>query len=292
MARSVAMRATLVGIGANLALFVVKATATGLSDSLTIFSETLNSLSDVVSSVVILLCVRWAWKHPDESHPYGHRRAEPIAGLLVSIFAGILGFEVCRTAVVHVWSGQLPGRIGPWPIAALCITIIMKSWLAVFFWRRSRQLNSPALWATAVDCRNDVLIAAQGLLAVVIAEYQLRSLDFVAASIVGLYILYSAVRLGMENIDFLMGKAPSNDLLERIRAAAASVQGVRAMDSIKGHFVGTFVHVELTVQVDGAASTHESHDISEAIREAVESVPTVDRAFVHIEPIRVRQTER
>ena len=123
MRRSVAMRASLVAIGANGFLLALKATATGLSDSLTIFSETLNSLADVVSAIVIVLCVRWAWERADESHPFGHRRAEPIAGLVVAILTGILGFEVCKTAVVDLWRGELPQRIGPYPIVALCITV-------------------------------------------------------------------------------------------------------------------------------------------------------------------------
>ena len=77
MLRSMAMRATLVGMGANLALLALKATATSLSDSLTIFSEMLNSLADLVAAFAVLLCVRWAWQTPDEGHPFGHRRAEP-----------------------------------------------------------------------------------------------------------------------------------------------------------------------------------------------------------------------
>lgn len=284
MARSAAVRASLVGIAANSLLLAIKAAATSLSDSLTIFSETLNSLADVVASCAILLCVRWAWTSPDETHPYGHRRAEPIAGLLVSIFAGILAFEVCRTAVLRWWTGQVPTRIGPWPITALCFTGALKAWLALYFWRTGRTLNSPALRATALDCRNDVIIAAQGLVGVVIAEFRLPSLDFVTALVVGGYIFYSAIRLGMENIDYLMGKAPDAAMIGDIRAAAEQVGGVEAVRSIKGHYVGTFVHVELTAHVDGSTSTEESHEISEAVRARVESVTGVDRAFVHIEP--------
>lgn len=285
MPRKAATRASLVGIAGNCLLLTIKAAATGLSDSLTIFSETLNSLSDVVSSVAILLFVRWAWKSPDETHPFGHRRAEPIAALLVSIFAGILGFEVCRTAVIHLWNRDLPERIGPYPIAALIFTLAMKAALTVYFLHRGRLLNSPALRATAIDCRNDVLVAAQGLLAVVIAEAQVRLLDAVAALVIGLYIFYSAVHLGMENIDYLMGKAPADSLLERIRRTAASVPGVQQVDDIRGHYVGTFVHVELTARVNPEHSTLASHDIGEAARRAVESMDEVDRAFVHVEPI-------
>ncbi|MEE8386117.1 MAG: cation diffusion facilitator family transporter [Dehalococcoidia bacterium] len=286
MARSVAMRAALVGMGANLMLLALKAVATGLSDSLTIFSETLNSLADSVAAIVILLCVRWAWMNPDHNHPFGHRRAEPIAGLLVAIFTAILGFEVCRTAVLDLWQGRLPQEIGRYPFAALFLTAGIKAWLAVYLARRGRRLNSPALRATSIDCRNDVLIATQGCLAVLVADYQqFRMLDTIAALVVGAYILYSAHHIGMENINYLMGKAPDRELLQRIRAAAERVSGVQEVDNVKGHYVGTFVHVELTARVDGLLSTAESHDVAEAARLAVESIDNVDRAFVHIEPV-------
>lgn len=284
MPKSAAMRASTIGILANASLLVIKATATSLSDSLTIFSESLNSLSDVVASCAILFCVHWAWTKADVTHPYGHKRAEPIAGLLVSIFAGILAFEVCRTAVLRLAHHQLATRIGPWPIGALVITLAFKSLLAIYFFQQGKELNSPALRATAVDCRNDVIIASQGLLALLIATFRLPMLDFAAAMIVGTYIFYSAIRLGMENIDYLMGRSPGDDMLRRIRAAAETIVGVEAIEDIKAHYVGTFVHVELTVRVDGDVSTLESHEISEATRDAVEAITGVDRAFVHIEP--------
>ncbi|NLX20865.1 MAG: cation transporter [Phycisphaerae bacterium] len=284
--RSVAFRATLVGMGANFALFVLKATATGLSDSLTIYSETLNSLADLIGAVAILICVRWAWKHPDESHPFGHRRAEPVAGLLVAIFTGILGFEVCRTAVINLLTAAVPERIGPYPIAALCVTAVAKTAMAIFFAQRARQLHSPAFRATAVDCRNDVLVAAVGLIAVVLAHYELRMLDNLAALLVGGYILYAGHSVGMENIDYLMGRAPDSALLADIRRAAEAVAGIREIDEIRAHYVGTFVQVELTARVDGQLSTTESHLLAEAARDAVEMLPLVNRAFVHIEPAR------
>jgi len=286
MQKSMAIRATLVGMIANALLLVIKAVATGLSDSLTIFSETLNSLSDVVAAFAVLLCVRWAWKSPDETHPFGHRRAEPIAGLLVAIFTGILGFEVCRTAVLKLVTGAGVGQIGTAPIAALVVTAAVKSGMAAYFNRRARQLHSPAFRATAVDCRNDVLIASQGLIAVVVAHLELPVLDTVGALLVGGYILYSGHSIGMENIDYLMGKAPDPELLDDIRRAAAQVPGIMDVDDIRAHYVGTFVHVELTVRVDGSLATVESHWLAEAARQAVEALPMIDRAFVHVEPAR------
>ncbi len=285
MRRSAAMRATAVGMVANAFLLVLKGTASGLSDSLTIFSETLNSLADLLTAVVVLLCVRWAWMSPDEEHPFGHRRAEPLAGMFAAIFTGILGFEVCRTAIVDLWHGHTAAYIGWYPVVALCITAVLKAWLAVYFSRRGESLNSPAFRATAVDSRNDVLVALQALLAVVAAQMQLRTLDTIAALVVGVYILYSAHRVGMENLDYLMGRAPGPRMLNRIRTTADNVPGVCEVDNVLAHYVGTFVHVEFTARVDGSLSTTQSHDVAEAARAAVEAIGMVDRAFVHIEPM-------
>lgn len=292
MPRGKATQAALIAIGANVLLLGLKALASGLSESLTIFSETLNSLADVVSAAVILACVRWAWKGPDEDHPFGHRRAEPIAGLLVAIFTGILGFEVFKTAALDLWHGATPRRIGPFPIAALALTGLLKGWLYFYFQRSSARLHSPALRAAAVDCRNDVFIALQGLIAVVVAEYRLATVDVASALVIGAYIIYSGHRVGMENLDYLMGRAPDGELLRDIERVAGDVGGVRGVVDVRGHYVGTFVHVELTAIVDAKLSTQASHDVCEAVRAAVEAVGPVDRAFVHIAPLDDEHAER
>jgi cation diffusion facilitator family transporter len=275
-------------MAANFGLFVLKATATSLSESLTIFSETLNSLADLVAATAILLCVRWAYEQADESHPFGHRRAEPVAGLLTAIFTGILGFEVCRRAVMNLVHGAPATEIGVYPIIALCITAVVKSGMAVFFGRRAAELHSPAFRATAVDSRNDVILACQGLTAVLIAYVRMPIIDTVGGLLVGIYILYQGHSIGMENIDYLMGKAPEPELMNDIRSAAEHVPHVREVVDVRGHYVGTFVHVELTARVNGDLSTTQSHAVAEKVREAVEKLGMVDRAFVHIEPEEVR----
>jgi cation diffusion facilitator family transporter len=272
-------------LAANTLLLAVKGGATGLSDSLTIFSETLNSLADVVGSVVLVLCVYWAQKRPDATHPFGHRRAEPLAGLVVAIFTGILGFEVCKTAVLDLLRGTEPARIGAFAMGALAFTALFKGALAMRFRVLARRLSSPALQATSVDCRNDVVVSLQGLLAVVMAAWRLPVLDRVAALIVGVYILYTAHRIGMENIDYLMGRAPDRHLVDRIRSVANAVTHVQAVVDVRAHYVGTLVHVELTAVVDGELSTSDSHDVAEMVRESVENIAPIDRAFVHIEPV-------
>jgi cation diffusion facilitator family transporter len=270
---------------ANLLLLVLKASATGISDSLTIFSETLNSLSDFLGAIVIFIFVRWAHRKVDDDHPFGHHRAEPIAGLVLGLFSGILGIEVVRHAAIDLAQGAPHHHIGPWPALALTVAVIVKGGLAVYFRNLGRRLSSPAFRASAVDCRNDVFVGLQALVGVLLAQANLSVFDGISALLVGVYILYSAYVVAAENIDFLMGKAPDVTIHEEIRQTALDVKQVIGVEDIRAHYVGIYVHVELTVHVLGDLATSDSHQIAEEVRDAVEQLPTVGRAFVHIEPV-------
>ncbi|MFQ5586803.1 MAG: cation diffusion facilitator family transporter, partial [Thermodesulfobacteriota bacterium] len=103
-----AYKATVVGIVFNTLLFVLKLVTGIMSGSIALISDAFNSLTDIVTSVAIFICVRISDKEADEGHPFGHTRAEPIAGLIVAILAGILGFEIIRASVKRLISGKAP----------------------------------------------------------------------------------------------------------------------------------------------------------------------------------------
>jgi cation diffusion facilitator family transporter len=112
------------------------------------------------------------------------------------------------------------------------------------------------------------------------------SVDAVAALLIGGYIVYNAYGIGRENIDYLMGSTPSEELRREIRDRAAQVDSVRDVLEVKAHYVGSFIHVELKVLIDGDLTTRDSHDIAERAQVEVESLPAIDRAFIHVEPAR------
>ena len=90
----------------NLFLFLIKIAAGFFANSLAVISDAFNSFSDVLSSIIIYFAVKAANKKPDHDHPFGHSRAEPIAGLVIAIFSGILGFEIIKTAVRNIIFGH------------------------------------------------------------------------------------------------------------------------------------------------------------------------------------------
>jgi zinc transporter family protein len=82
-----------------------------------------------------------------------------------------------------------------------------------------------------------------------------------------------------------MGKSPAGELLDRIRGAALATPGVRGVHDLRAHYVGHRVHVALHIEVDQELPTRRSHDVGGAVRHAVEALPAVDRAFVHVDPV-------
>jgi len=276
--------ASKLGILLNTFLFGGKLTVSILSGSIALISDTLNSFSDILASVGIYIAVRIGNKKADANHPFGHERVEPLSGIIVAIFTGILGFEVLRSGIVAVFSHRQVTNI-PWVMGILLVTIIVKTFMTVYFFSASRKYRSPGLKATAVDSRNDVLISSIAMIGVAGTWTQIQWLEGVAAIIISIFILYSAFTLGRENIDFLVGKAPPEEMIREISEVVMKVEGVKGINAILAHYVGNTVHIEIHVALDGGLQFSRAHDIGTDVQEAVEKLESVNRAFIHVDPV-------
>lgn len=281
-----ARRATAVAVAGNALLFAVKGTIGVLSGSIALLSDALNSLVDVVASLAIMYSVAVAQRGPDADHPFGHHRAEPIAALVVAIFTAILGFEVGRASVERLLAGAQPIRFPLWAMGALAISMAGNLLLAWYLRRRGERLESPAILAVAVECENDIWTSLAALTGVVAAAAGVPAVDPVAGVLVGAWIIVGGYRFGRQNIDYLMGKSPGADVLKRVRGAGEGVSGVRGVHDVRAHYVGHRIHVEIHIEVDPELSTRQSHDVAGAVRHAIEDLPGIDRAFIHVDPLR------
>ncbi len=276
-------RATIVGIGSNALLFFFKFLAGIMTGSLAIFSDALNSLSDTAYSVAVFMAVRVSQQKPDEDHPFGHRRAEPVAALLVAILSGILGFELIKEGLGGVLAPQahLFSLLG---VAVLLGSMTIKAGMWLYFKRTAKRMGSPAISASSVDSRNDVLISLVALLGFSGPALGMPNLDFYAGIVIGGFIIWSGYKIGEENIGYLMGKSPGKEVLDEIRRKAKKVDGVGGIHDIRAHYVGDRIHVHIHAEVDGKLRTEEAHRIGKRVEGAVESSPLVNEAFVHVDP--------
>lgn len=275
---------TILGILLNSFLFIIKFIIGLITNSLIVISDSINSLTDILASIGIHFSVKVSEKEADKDHPFGHRRAEVVAGLIVAIFTGIVGFQVIKSAISEYFNPTILFK--PYlALTVIIITLAVKSFMFFYFKNKGEKLKSPAIMATSIDAKNDVIISIIAILGITLQIF--NSLDYVdniVAIILGLYIIYSGYNFGRENIDYLMGKSPDDEKLDEIKKAALKVKGVKGLNDVRAHYFGNYVHVEIHVEVNKDLTTSKSHDIGKDVQRNIEAIDYVDRAFVHIDP--------
>ncbi|HVK37507.1 MAG TPA: cation diffusion facilitator family transporter [Candidatus Kapabacteria bacterium] len=277
-------RVTLIALLANAALFGLKLWGFSLSGSVALLSDALNSLLDVASTTAVLISVQVARKMPDREHPFGHSRAEPIAGFVIAVIACVLGIEVLQESTMKFVLPH-PHEINPLVFAILGVAILAKIGLSMWQGRVGRAGKSPAVVALAVDSRNDVLSSIAALVGITGASLGYESADEIAGAVVGCLILWSGVKIIRENLDMLLGRAPSDltqvDVLARVR----SIDGVEEVRFCRGHYVGNELHFEIIIACSAELSTRESAEIADRVRNAAETADDIAVAFVHVDTV-------
>lgn len=267
------------GIVLSIVLFLIKLWAGIMSKSIAIISDALNSFLDVFSYSAIHISIMIQEKDPDANHPFGHRRAEPIAGFIIAIFATLLGATIIKDAIVGFFSPQ-ETIISSLAIWVLVFSIVAKTIMTYLYHANWRKTKSAAMQASYVDSRNDIMASLVALIGFTIGGI----FDSLAGLIIGIWILYSGILIGLENLGYLMGQAPSEKMLQEIEGQAMKIEGVLGINNIVAHYVGDVVHAEVHVVVSEDLTLKQAHDLGVLVRKKLEELDDLQRAFVHIDP--------
>jgi cation diffusion facilitator family transporter len=271
-------------LAANLALVVAKGAVWWASGSLAVGSEAVNSLADVAYSLVVLGGLYLTTQPPDFEHPHGHERIEPFVSLLVALGVLAAGGAVIWSATRSLLAGTYGRSASLAAVVVLLGTAVFKFVLYRYCLRVSEHHHSPAIRATALDNRNDILTAGAALAGVLGSAAGYPVLDPVAALVVALGILYTGYEIIQDNLNYLVGAAPPEELREEILTRALDHPKVRGAHDVVAHYVGPEVDVSLHVEVEGEMSLYDAHDIETEVRENVQEIPEVDDVFVHVDP--------
>ncbi|MCD2200095.1 cation diffusion facilitator family transporter [Halobacterium sp. KA-4] len=269
---------------ANLALVAAKAVVWWTTGSIAVGSEAVNSLADVAYSLVVLGGLYLTTQPPDFEHPHGHERIEPFVSLFVAVGVLAAGAAVIWSASTSLLAGTYGRSAGLAGVVVLTGTAVAKYALYYYCLDVAERYHSPAIRATALDNRNDILTAGAALAGVLGSAAGYPILDPVAALVVALGILYTGYEIVRDNVNYLVGAAPPENLREEILDRALAHPKVEGAHDVVAHYVGPEVDVSLHVEVEGEMSLYEAHDIETEIIESVREIPEVDDVFVHVDP--------
>jgi cation diffusion facilitator family transporter len=277
---------TLTGIVINIFLALTKGIAGYIGNSYVLIADAIESLSDVVSSLIVLGGLRIAAKPRDENHPYGHGKAEPIAAMVVSV--SLLGAAV-TIVVQSIYEIIIPHHAPePFTLLVLVVVIAIKESLFRFVFSVGTAIESTVVKTDAWHHRSDAITSATAFLGISIALIGgkgFESADDYAALIASVIIAFNAYRMFRPALDEVMDVAPPPQIEERIRSIASGVPGVLGLDKCLVRKMGFEYYVDLHVIVDGNVSVKVGHLISHHVKDTImHTEPRVGDVLIHIEP--------
>jgi cation diffusion facilitator family transporter len=276
----------LLGLIVNLALGLVKLVGGLVASSFALVADAVNSLGDVFTSVVVLVALRVAQSPPDEEHPYGHSRAEAIAGsnvaLLVILSALYVGYEAVRRFTV---SHELPPSWTLWIAGA---NAVIKEALYRYKMIIGRRTGSSAVIANAWDHRSDAMCSVAvfiGLLVVRVGGPPWIWADEAAALVVVAMILWTGAVLFRQSASELMDVQADDNLVRQIREAAGAVPGVAGIEKLWVRKSGLEYLADMHIEVDPQMSVAEGHAIGHKVKDRLlKQFPMLRDVLVHLEP--------
>jgi len=270
-------------------LALVKLIAGIKGHSTSVVADGLESASDVFASGFVLLGLTLAAKPADKDHPYGHGRIEILTGLLIGLGLSAGGALICYGSVERLGHPEA-ATVASYVVWPLVLSLAAKSVLAIFKFRYARRLKSDSLMADAWNDLMDTLSAVAALIAVGLTladRARFADADSYGGFVVGLIVIGVGVKVAYDTAMQLMDTMPADEAMEEIRAAAAGVPGVRGVEKCYARKTGLRYHVDLHLEVDGAMTVSQSHELAHAVRlHIMQTLDWVADVLVHVEPAR------
>jgi cation diffusion facilitator family transporter len=257
-------------------------------NSSSLLLDALSSLFDVASSLFLIFFIRIADKPPDEEHPFGHGRFEPIAGLQLGLLLAVLGGVMLIQQLFAAASAPQGKVIAPFtwliPLGAVILLEISYQKLK----RTGKKQNSPALLADAVHYRIDALNCLFAMIALLLAAYfptHSALYDHLGAIVIAFLMVGIGIYAAKNNINQLLDRIPPQKFFDIIKLAAMRVEGVLETEKIRIQLYGPDAQVSIDIEVSPELSVEKAHELTQQVRAEIQKKwPAVRDVIVHVEP--------
>lgn len=282
----IAIRATYFSILGSAVLAVIKGLAGYFGNSYALIADAIESTTDIFSSVLVLLGIRYAHRPADENHPYGHGKLEPLVTFVVVGFLIASAATIAYTSIENINTPhELPK---PFTLFVLGGIIIWKEISFRIVLQRSKEANSTSLRADAWHHRSDAITSVAAFIGISIALIMgkgYESADDWAALFASGFIVYNSYHIFRSALSEIMDENLHHELIDEIRVVAFQVPGVRGTEKCLVRKAGMNYQVDLHAIVDPDISVREGHQIAHKLKDQLMlELPSIEYVLIHIEP--------
>lgn len=260
---------SIVGIIANVFLAAFKAGAGLIAGSIAIVLDAVNNLTDAMSSIITIVGIKLAKKHPDDKHPFGYGRMEYFSTILIALLIFTAGVTSIIESGKKIFHPELPDyRIVT--IIIVIASVITKLLLGRYVSKQGKKYNSDALVASGADASFDAIISASTLIGAVVTYIFHISIDGYIGALISVFIIKAGIEMFLEAIGDVLGNRPDSEVSKEIKKAIAEIDGVYgAYDLVLHNYgpdkaIGT-VHIE----INGEMSAVDIHKLTKLIQKKI-----------------------
>lgn len=282
-----AVEVSVVSIAVNTVLSLFKLLAGILAHSGAMISDAVHSASDVLSSVIVIVGVKFAARESDKDHPYGHERFECVAAIVLSVILLVTGLFIGASAAEKLAGGGMeelavPGVLA---LAAAVVSIVVKEAMYWYTRAHARRVDSGALMAEAWHHRSDALSSVGALIGIAGARMGVPALDPIASLIICVFIAKAAYDIFMDAVGKMVDRSCSEEMEAELLRCALGQEGVLGVDMIQTRVFANKIYVDIEISADGALTLWEGHEIAERVHCAIEErFEKVKHIMVHVNP--------
>lgn len=277
-------RATYASVATAGILIGVKAVAWGMTGSVSVLSSLVDSMLDIIASVINLVAVRHAITPADAEHRFGHGKAEPLAGLGQAAFIIGSGLFVVFEVVDRLLHPQ-PIEHGTAGIAVMVFSIAMTILLVSYQRYVVRRTQSVAITADSLHYVSDVLTNGSVIVALVLVGWLgLHWVDPLFGAGIAAYIVYSAWTIAAQSLNLLMDRELSDEARARIFEIATAHPGVTSAHDLRTRSSGRHTFIQLHLEMDGSMSLNQAHKISDEVEAQIRAAFPDAEVIIHEDP--------
>ena len=286
MKNKIIKRVSILGIVANLFLFIIKLLVGLYGKSQSMIADSFNSIGDIFASFMTFIGNKISNIKNDENHNFGHEKAEYIFSMIISITIFIISLKLLYDSIVSLFNVNKTIFSFNLVIVSI-ITILIKFGLYIYTKILYKKTNSILLKSNNLDHRNDIFLTSTVLISVIFSRFNIYFVDGIAGIIISVCFLISGIKIFMESYNILMDVAIDSDTKNQVIKMILKNKRIVRIEDLYSLSVGYKFIIVLTIVVDGNLSTFESHKIANYTeKQILREFQDIKEVFIHIHPIK------
>ena len=268
----------------NIVLALLKIISGNIFRSVSLISDGLNSLSDLITNILVIIGLKVGENPEDKEHPFGHGKIESVFSVIIGTFIMITAFDIIKENIMGLFQMKGEAISSPMPLIITVIVIVIKIFQLLFMKNKTKDYRGALINSLLEDYKADIVISISVLMGILLSRINPVFDVFVGVS-VAIYIMYSGYNLIKDNALILLD-SQDEELLESVRKDLSEFDEIENAHDFRMTTSGKKIYLFIDVRMNKSLTIDEAHEITNKISKFIKhKYKNIKRVLIHAEPV-------